>query len=296
MAAPKKHRILVNDSHLTVYEWGAPLADKPSVIFFHATGFHARCWDGVIRHLDCVHCYAVDARGHGTSDKPEPPHGWVQYGRDAAEVAKALGLKGAIGVGHSMGGNSLTRAAATESDVFSALVLIDPVIMPRAMYVLPDYSIEGHFVLKRRREWASADEMFTRFKGRGAFAQWQDDILRDYCEYGLLPNEDGEEGYVLACAPEVEAHIYSSSVLASNIDIYDAIAKIMIPVRLLRCAKFLSDRNDMLGSPTAPDLATTFENAADIPLQNNTHFIPMESPQLVAQHIRELLQENRQHQ
>lgn len=289
MESPKKHRIPVNGIHLTVYEWGEPIPDKPSVIFFHATGFHARCWDGVIRHLEGVHCYAVDARGHGTSDKPELPHGWVQYGRDVAEVAKALGLKGAIGVGHSMGGNSLTRAAAVESEVFSALILIDPVIMPRAMYMLTDYSIEGHFVLKRRREWSSSDEMFTRFKGRGAFAQWQDDILRDYCEYGLLPNG---EGYVLACAPEVEAHIYSSSMLISGADVYDAIAKIETPVRLLRCANTMSGKNDMLASPTAPDLATHFKNAVDIPLQDNTHFIPMESPQLVAQHIHDLLQEN----
>jgi pimeloyl-ACP methyl ester carboxylesterase len=254
------------------------------VILFHATGFHARCWDGVIRHLDGVHCYAVDALGHGTSEKPDPPYGWINYGHDATALAEALKLKGAIGVGHSMGGNSVTRAAAALPDAFSALVLVDPVILPRAMYTPTDYSIDGHFVLKRRREWSSPDEMFNSFKGRGAFARWHDDILRDYCEYGLVP--DGE-GYVLACAPQVEAHIYMTSMLAPNADVYDAIEKVDIPVRILRCAHYMT-QNDMSASPTAPDLVTYFKNAVDIPLADNTHFIPMESPQLVAQHIREL--------
>ena len=286
MASPTVQRITVDNHHLTVYEWGEPVPNQPSVIFFHATGFHARCWDGVIQHLDGVHCYALDALGHGASNKLKPPHGWKNYGRDAVEIAKKLHLKGAVGVGHSMGGNSLTRAAAAIPEAFSALLLIDPVIFPREKYTLEDYSIEGHFVLKRRRQWSSPDEMFNSFKGRGAFANWHDAILRDYCEYGLMPEG---ESYVLACAPEVEAHIYSSSMLAANADVYDAIDAIDVPVRVLRCANYLSDKNDMLASPTAPDLATHFKDAADIPLADNTHFIPMESPELVAQHIHELL-------
>jgi lipase len=288
MAVPQTHRIAVNDIHLTVYEWGAPVADKPSVIFSHATGFHAHCWDAVIRHLDGVHCYAVDARGHGTSDKPQPPHGWQQYGRDVAEVAQQLNLQGAIGVGHSMGGNSLTRAAASVPERFAALLLVDPVILQRHHYMMGDYTIYDHFVLKRRREWSSADEMYTSFKGRGAFATWQDEVLRDYCDYGLVPQGDG---YTLACAPEVEAHIYGSHALRMNGDIYDAIALIDVPVRILRCAKYMTGENLMLASPTAPDLATHFKNAVDVPLENNTHFIPMESPQLVAQHVNELIAE-----
>jgi pimeloyl-ACP methyl ester carboxylesterase len=200
---------------------------------------------------------------------------------------QALNLKGAIGVGHSLGGNAVTRAAAILQGAFKALLLVDPVILPREMYVVQDYDIDGHFVLKRRREWESPDEMFNSFKGRGAFTNWRDAILRDYCQYGLM--QDGNH-YVLACAPEVEAHIYCTSSLAANVDIYDAIAKINMPVRVLRCATQMTD-NNMSASPTAPDLATYFSNALDIPLEDNSHFIPMESPELVATHIRELIGE-----
>lgn len=285
MIQPQQHMITSNGNQLSVYEWGAQNA-QPSVIFFHATGFHARCWGGVIQHLENIHCIAADASGHGASATPKQAHTWQAYGDDAAHIMQTFGLKGAVAIGHSMGGNSIVRAAAQITDAFASLLLIDPVILPREFYRPASYSIEGHFVLKRRREWSSADEMFNSFKGRGAFARWEDSILRDYCEYGLTL---GDEGFVLACVPETEANVYSSSDLAANIDVYDAVAKINQPVRILRCTPFFGEQRDMLASPTAPNLATYFKHAQDFELPDNTHFIPMESPQIVAQHIREML-------
>jgi hypothetical protein len=102
----------------------------------------------------------------------------------------------------------------------------------------------------------------------------------------LLPDENSE-GYHLACAPETEAHIYSSGTLRINADIYEAIEKIEIPVTILRCAQWTPDAGqNLILSPTAPDLASHFKNAIDIPLSDNTHFIPMESPELIIEHVR----------
>jgi pimeloyl-ACP methyl ester carboxylesterase len=285
--SPIEHKILVQDVGLQVYEWGHPQVGRPDVIFFHATGFHGHCWDAVVRRLPSFHCYTVDARGHGRSDKPDPPHTWQRMGQDAAALITQLGLQDAIGVGHSMGGNSLTRAAAQVPGAFRALLLVDPVILPYDWYTLEDYTIDGHFVLNRRRKWSSPDEMFDSFKGRGPFAKWEDEILRDYCTYGLLSGDDS--GYQLACPPEVEAHMYCSTTHVDARDVYESVDQVTVPVRILRCAKTVSEiGRDLLASPTAPDLATRFQQGTDIPLPENTHFIPMESPQLVAAHIREL--------
>jgi pimeloyl-ACP methyl ester carboxylesterase len=285
---PVERKIAANDNHLMVYEWGEARADHPDLIFLHATGMHGRCWDAVIGSLGGFHCYAVDALGHGQSDKPAPPHSWQAYGDDVTELARLLGLKGAIGVGHSMGGNSVTRATAALPQAFAALLLVDPVILPTEWYALNEYSIEGHFVLNRRREWASPDEMFASFKGRGPFKNWRDDVLRDYCDYGLI--RDGDH-FRLACSPETEAHVYSSTALKTGIDIYDAVKQVNIPVRVLRCAKTVSLVGfDLMDSPTAPDLASRFSDGADIVLEHNSHFIPMESPEIVAVQVRELVE------
>jgi len=41
---------------------------------------------------------------------------------------------------------------------------------------------------------------------------------------------------------------------------------------------------DMTASLTAPDLATRFRHGRDIVVQHS-HFIPMEAPELVAEHV-----------
>ena len=90
------------------------------------SGFHARCWDQVVAHLPGRQVFAIDMRGHGLSEKPPPPYPWRNFGLDVAAVAEELGLRGAVGVGHSKGGFAVTAAAARVPAAFSALLLVDP--------------------------------------------------------------------------------------------------------------------------------------------------------------------------
>jgi lipase len=270
---PVESRVSVNGVEIALWEW--PGQDLP-LFFCHATGFHARCWDQVIDRIPGRHCFALDARGHGRSSKPAPPYAWRNFGEDAAAIASALGLSGAIGIGHSMGGHSVTLASALRPGTFSSLLLIDPVIRPRNAYTGPWQ--EAHFVAKRRNRWTSPDEMFLRFQDRSPFSAWDRAVLRDYCDYGLIP--DGE-GFVLACAPAVEASIYENSPSPAS-NIYAEIDTIRIPVRVVRSVKQV-DAADVMGrSPTAPELASSFAHGTDICVAEYSHFIPMEAPELVA--------------
>ena len=274
-------RIHANGVELAVYEWPA---DGPAVFFAHATGFHARCWDQVIERLPGLHCVAIDMRGHGRSEKPEPPYAWRNFAADVVEVGRALGLRDALAVGHSKGGYAITLAAAIDPALFGKLLLIDPVILPPSAYLTRQ---EGeHFAARRRNRWASADEMYERFAGRPPFNGWDPAVLRDYCQYGLLPAPGGD-GFVLACPPEIEAATYAAS---GGEAIYEQIANVRIPVRILRARGRMDPaQTDMSSSPTAPDLASHFANAEDFYLPEHTHFIPMEAPALIAQHVMEMV-------
>jgi lipase len=272
---PVEHRFSVNGIEIAVWEWPG---EEPAVFLCHATGFHGRCWDQVIAQLPGRRCFAIDARGHGHSTKPAPPYRWRNFGGDVAEVAAQLNLLAAIGVGHSMGGHSVTLAAALRPDTFSSLLLLDPVIRNRNEYAGP--WTQAHFVAKRRNRWASSQEMYARFENRPPFDAWDRSVLRDYCEYGLL--RDGE-GFVLACPPEIEAAIYENSP-APESNIYSEIATIQIPVHVVRAGKQLDPANFMGSSPTAPDLASHFSHGTDL-VTEQSHFIPMEAPALTAQWI-----------
>jgi pimeloyl-ACP methyl ester carboxylesterase len=123
---PKEQLIRFPDVDLCVFEWGKPGGQQ--VLLVHATGFHARCWDQVVAKLpEDWHIFAVDMRGHGRSSNSEP-FTWAQFGDDLIRVSQALGLKDAIGVGHSMGGHCVTHAAGHHAEFFKHLVLVDPVI------------------------------------------------------------------------------------------------------------------------------------------------------------------------
>src|SRR5437763_6036933 len=113
----------VRGVNLAVWDWPGA---GPTILFAHATGFHGRCWDQVIRSLPGRRAIAVDLRGHGRSAKPAPPYRWRAFGHDLVEVARQLDLTGAVGVGHSMGGHSIALAAALLPRTFSALLLLDP--------------------------------------------------------------------------------------------------------------------------------------------------------------------------
>jgi lipase len=268
----------INGLELAVWEWAG---EEPAILFAHATGFHGRCWDQVIRGLPGRRAIAVDLRGHGRSGKPDPPYRWPDFGRDLAEAARALALHDAIGVGHSMGGHSIALCAALCPEAFSSLLLIDPTIFSPEYYAQPQRH-DSSYIRKRRNQWTSPTEMFERFRDRPPFAQWRPEVLRDYCDYGVLP---GDGGYVLACPPEVEASIYAAS-NAPEANPYALIPSIAQPVTIVRAGiPWNTERFDLAASPTAPDLVSKFARGHDICLEGRSHYIPMETPETVVENI-----------
>jgi lipase len=277
---PIESRVFVNGVQLAVFEWAG---ESPPVLFCHATGFHARIWDQVIARLPERRCIAFDFRGHGRSGKPAPPYDWRDFGRDVAALAESLGIERAIGVGHSLGGHSVTLGSALQPSAFAALVLLDPVIRPRDAY--GTRWDRTAFVRKRRNEWASAEEMFERFENRPPFDTWDRQVLRDYCDHALQP---AGGGYVLACPPVIEAPLYENSHAAES-NIYAEIAQVEIPVHVVRAGLVRDPSRVMGASLTAPDLAASFAHGSDTLLTGHSHFIPMEAPALAAKFVEDAL-------
>ena len=249
-------------------------------MFAHATGFHGRCWDYIVKQFPDRRCLAIDARGHGRSSKPAPPYSWRVFGPDLAAAADRFGVRDAIGVGHSMGGYSTVECAAIRPETYRALLLVDPTIFPLNQYGGP--APDATFTHRRKKRWTGPDEMFERFKDRPPFAKWPPQILRDYCDYGILPEGDG---YILACPPAVEASIYENS-KTSAANIYPEIATVQHPVVVMRAARTRDPKVfDLSASPTSPDLAGHFAHGREIVLEDASHFIAMEHPDRVAEEI-----------
>jgi len=286
---PQLHAITSNGIQMTCHEWRAPLrGEPPTLLMVHATGFHSRVWDPVIQRLPGRHVLAPDLRGHGRSEAA-PFASWEAFGRDLAGLASAMDLQGVIGIGHSMGAHALVQAAAFEPRRFSRLLLVDPVVQAPADYHLPPVPAGTlHPAARRKRHFDSPKAMFERFAERPPYAVFNREALMQYCEHGLRPAAGGK-GFELACAPEFEASIYPQA--RGNLGVIASIRALQIPVWVVRARP--QDPTvlpwDPLGSPTWPGLATEFRHGRDLVFPEQTHFLPMQDPALMARLIDELI-------
>lgn len=285
-ADPVQHAFQASTARIAYVEWGE--RGRPAVFLIHATGFHARCWDQTVAALPSgFNVFAVDMRNHGASEKTGPISDWSEPMHDIDELVAHLGLEGAIGAGHSMGGHVLVQVAARRPRAFKRLVLVDPVMMPPEVYADTTHRWPAHLehpIARRRNKWASWQAMFDAFKDRHPYSLWRREVLADYCRYGVSPRQDGD-GYELSCPPDIEASIYKA---ATGRDIYDLVAKIDVPVTVLRAKPRPPgprDHTDFAASPTWEHLAAKFKRGRDVFLPQLTHFIPMQDPELVARHI-----------
>ena len=292
----------MDTGELAWYEWGERdhSTGAPTLLMLHATGFHAQCWRQVIAALPKdQHVICVDLRGYGASSK-KLEGGWDQICDDLERFVRALGLNNLIGVGHSMGGYVIFSLACVLDSRFRGAILIDPVILDPMRYKSPNlYGADAatHPTARRRNQWRGWREMYKNFRGRHPFSLWDQRVLRDYCQYGLVRRADAKSAeveragvtgvnyYELACPPLVEASIYVNSATRSPHHLFPLMT---VPTWVVRGyerdfeAVARSGRFDFSASPTWPELASRLPNGRDIHWKELSHFIPMQAPERVA--------------
>lgn len=215
--------------------------DGPRAIlhFLSGNGFCGGVyWPFLRRFLPDYGLFVHDIEGQGDSEAPARFSG---IGAVARRVPRVLGEQGLrdgrppvgplIGMGHSFGAALTLKVAADNPGLFKALVLLDPIVFPgpvwlgaRLMSALGLHPmIRG--ALRRRREWASRDEVLERLRGRGIYEGWTEEALQCFADYATR-DEGGAR--VLCCPPELEAEIYGRPVYP-----WPSFRKVEVPVLFL---------------------------------------------------------------
>ncbi|MFZ0013929.1 MAG: alpha/beta hydrolase [Acidimicrobiia bacterium] len=241
-----------------------------TVYLSHATSFCGAVWDPVVSALDDMETVAWDQPGHGAGPSIEVPVSWSVFGEHVLDITK----RGGIGVGHSMGAAALAMAQIADPGRFKALILIEPVMFP-APHARRDNDMSER-AMRRRRGFSSRQEAADNFRGRGAFVGWDDAAFDGYIRCGLI----GDGPVHLACRPEIEADIYRGS---DAHDTFDRVGAIDVPVLLM------SGANSQTVPPElARRQADQFQRAGVEIVPDVGHFLPMETPKLVADRVRRL--------
>jgi pimeloyl-ACP methyl ester carboxylesterase len=256
------------------------------VVFVHANGFNAMTYRSALAPLgEHLHVLAIDQQGHGRSPQRVPSEGrsnWLLFRDDLIALLDQLGDHRLLLSGHSMGGTASVLASALRPERVKGLALFDPVIMPEDMArriasgEAPAFSESPLAVgaAKRRSVFASREEAFSRYRGRGAFTTWPDAALRDYLRDGLRERPDGQ--VELSCAPDWEAANFSSHAH----DPWGPLHAVRAPVTILRAEQ----ASTCSAGSAEPFLADNPDFRVET-IPGTTHFLPIERPDLVRETI-----------
>src|SRR5205823_888089 len=194
---PASGFVSVNDVRLHYLDYGG---NGPPAVLHHATGFHAWVWKPIAEALSARYrVFAVDARGHGDSEKPAAGYRWEAFIADLVAFVEALAFGRVLGIGHSLGATTTAGAAADRPDLFRAVALLDPILFPREFRNLStEDNPMASAALKRRAAWSSHEEVFASYRGRGPFIKCRDAVLRLYVDHGFAVDDGGVR---LKCPP-----------------------------------------------------------------------------------------------
>ncbi len=273
-------------------------------LFLHANGFNAHTYKSLLGPLSKTYSIAaLDQRGQGRSALKLSPdtRSWQILCEDIIDWIDAQAPKGLAIAGHSLGGCVALMVANQRPDLVKGLLLIDPVILPRAFYrmihlnpfssSLSKLHPMASQAMKRRRFFSSLEDAKASYTGRGAFKSWTGDFLQDYLVDGL--KERDMSGHVeendalpleLSCSPETESTVFA----AQRNRPWQALKgaqKAGVPFYLLR-----GEFHSVMNRYVIKSIALKYAGIEIKTQSDSTHFIPMERPEYVRHEIRALME------
>jgi pimeloyl-ACP methyl ester carboxylesterase len=296
---PERRAIKVWEGEVSTLAWERAGPRAASVHFAHANGFNAQTYRSLLDALsDELRVYASDLRGHGQTTLAANPKGmrsWRIYRDDILRLVQELDGKPKILAGHSMGATASLMAALAKPAWVTGLVLVEPVILPvrflRWMRVvrtlgLIDWAFPMVSQAKRRRGiWPTRESMFQAYRGKGAFRNWPEDVVRDYVAGGSLDYIDDRQ-VRLACTPGWEAANYR--VVPPNV--LAEIGKLQCPMTLI-----VGGRRSTCPEPVIEQLIAARPDIRVVSVPGASHFLPMECPSIVRSEIRAMAGQKTEH-
>ncbi len=263
--------------HLATLHWGG--SGRP-LYLLHATGFCGALWDPIARALaDGLAPRAIDARGHGRSDKPDAAYPWSAFADDLLAWLEREAAGPVFALGHSSGASAVLLAAARAPERFARVLLVDPSLLrPEAERDEAERSDPFGLAArarKRRGEFESEAELRAALRRKPPYSLFRGDVFELFVAHAVEPLAGGRVR--LRCPPELESRMYAG---AAAVDPWPEMGRIRARAQVL--VPELSGLRPELRAR----LGQALPDAEILPVPG-THFLPLENPDLVARHARD---------
>lgn len=275
----QQHTLSVPGGEVGLLERDEGEGSGPVLLFCHGTGFCKEVWIPVIDDLaDRISGWtaiAIDQRLHGHSRGFPPDFDWWHLGADVLAVLDVVaGGRPVIGIGHSSGGAAIVMAEVLRPHSLAGALLVEPIIFPPPFRASSNRRL-AEAASRRRRRFASAEEAYTSYHGRGPFTLWEDRALAAYVEGGFGVDDEGS--VELRCSPESEAQFFAAG---SAHNLWEHLGEVGVPVSIVAGAGSNTHTAAFLASQAAQ-----IPGANTVVVPNTTHFVPMEAPTVLADRI-----------
>ncbi len=263
-----------------------PTSSRPLIIFSHANSFPASTYGVLFQNLKArgFQINAIEKFGH---DPAYPvSSNWPHLVQQLADfTSEKVGKSGqaAFLVGHSLGGFLSLMCAASHPELggrpVRGVVLLDsPVIggwRATALSVAKRARLVGSVApgaisRRRKNQWLGKAEVFTYFRSKKTFANWDEQTLHDYIDHGT---HDAEGQRHLSFDRDVETSIYNT--LPDNLEQ-------LLKRYPLKCPVAYIGGRQSLEMKQAGMALTEKVTKGRIMMLDGSHLFPMEKPVVTA--------------
>jgi len=263
----------------------------PVLHFAHANGFPPQAYASFLEPFQKdFKIIASDFRPLWKTEDHRKVKSWEVFANDLILFLDQQGLKNIIGMGHSLGGVSTLIAAMKRPDLFSKLILLDPVVFDKAFMkiasILP-MSLKKKIIpvakisSNRTDLWNSKKEVFDSWRKKRVFKGFSDEVLENLIQYAIIP--DGRGKMTLAYSKEWETQIYITAPL-----IFKKIKQIKTPMIVVK-----GEKSDIISEEVWSDWQKAQPQSQFINFPNTGHLLPFEAPEDLAAHILKLISINK---
>ncbi|KDQ07652.1 hypothetical protein BOTBODRAFT_38633 [Botryobasidium botryosum FD-172 SS1] len=206
-----------------------------------------------------------------------------------AEQRKVRGFdkRTIVGIGHSIGGCSVTRAALQCPQLFDSLILVDPVITPTSADSSPHTNSLATKAAIRRSAWPSREEARDLLSRSPFFGAWHPSALDKYIEHALCP-DPATGGVRLKMDPMQETVVFADRVVPR--EVWELLPTLDPRIEL---RWIMAGTENVTTSGDANTQSTVWrrpQNSSNVRIPSAGHLIAQEAPIELAEEIFRFLQ------
>lgn len=256
---------------------------KGKILFSHANAYHPLMYRKFFEKLDIDNTILAPLHRPLWDREVVEADDWQIFTDDILRFAEAHELKGVPAIGHSLGAISLWKASILRPELFTSLILIDPVLISESIIddmLQVDFS-ERHEIrpgirtaLFRRNHWQSRQEAHEHFIKKALFQKFDAQVFEDFIKYAIR-EDPFRGGYELAFPREWEARIY-----AGPENVWAFMDKTTVPILIIR-----AEHSNVISQESWKEVKKRVPHGQFLEMEDVGHLIPFEKPEQCAELI-----------